>query len=111
MREKQNLLFRGFLKYDCIEEKIVKKVSFGDTHTAGEVYYQQRDGSDPLKCEDDGYVMTLVHDWATDTSSFAMWDAQTLEPVVGAELNQRAPNGFHGTFVQGLPNNDKSNLC
>lgn len=101
-REKDNIFMTGFLKYDCWEHKIVKKVSFGDTHTGGEVFFQQRDGSDPLQCEDDGYVMTLVHDWMKNESQFVMWDAQTLEPVVGAELGQRAPNGFHGLFIEGL---------
>ena len=51
-----------------MEDKIVKTVNFGETHTGGEIYYQQRDGSDPSKDEDDGYLMTTIHNWKTDKS-------------------------------------------
>ena len=81
------------------EDKIVKMVSLGDTHTGGEVYYQQRDGSDPNVDEDDGYLMTFVYDWNANVSQFVMWDAKSLEVVVQADLAQRVPNGFHSTFV------------
>ena len=38
--ETDNQFFTGFLKFDMQEDKIVKMISFGDTHTGGEVYYQ-----------------------------------------------------------------------
>ena len=97
--EIENVYFTGFIKFDQQEDKVVKQVSFGETHTGGELYYQQRDGSDPSKNEDDGYLMTTVHNWKTDKSQFVMWDAKTLQVVVKANLATRVPNGFHSTFV------------
>lgn len=84
--ELDDMLYTGFIKYDTKEEKIVKIVPFGEHCVGAEVYYQQRDGSDPLKDEDDGYVMTAVHDWKNNKSHFVMWDAKTLEPVLNARM-------------------------
>jgi len=77
-------------------EKVIKTVSFGDTKTAGEVFFRKKDNA---TSEDDGYVMTFVYDWATKESSFVMWDAKTLEVCVEAPLKDRVPHGFHGLFV------------
>ena len=33
------MLFAGFLKLDMKEEKVVKTVKFGESKTAGEVYF------------------------------------------------------------------------
>lgn len=97
--EKDNSGLTGFIKFDQLTDKIVQKVSYGETHSGGELYYQQRDGSDPLKDEDDGYLMTYVHNWKTNKTDFALWDAKTLKTTFRAELDTRVPNGFHGTFV------------
>lgn len=43
-------------------------MSFGPNHSAGEVYFEPRDGVDPIAEEDDGYVMTVVHDWKANKS-------------------------------------------
>jgi carotenoid cleavage dioxygenase-like enzyme len=80
--ERDNFSHTGFIKYDVQEEKVVGKVSFGETHTGDEVFYHQRDGFYPVKKEDDGYLMTTIYNWKTNQSEFAMWDAKTLEPVV-----------------------------
>lgn len=93
---KDSIFYAGFLKLDMKSEKITKTVSFGETKTAGEVFFQKRDNA---KSEDDGYVMTFVYDWAKKESSFVMWDAQTLEVKVDAPLKDRVPHGFHGLFV------------
>ena len=94
-----NVFLNGVIKFDMQEDKVVKQLTLGDTHTGGELYYQQRDGSDPSLDEDDGYLMTFVYDWSTDQSQFVMWDAKTMECVLKADLGVRVPNGFHGTFV------------
>ena len=57
-----DLFLQGFIKYDLIEEKVVAKVHFGPTKSGGEVFYQQRDNTDPLTDEDNGYLMTAVFD-------------------------------------------------
>jgi len=50
--------------------------------------------------EDDGYLMTYVHDAATNTSRFVVLDAKTMdnEPVASIEL-PRVPSGFHGSWI------------
>jgi carotenoid cleavage dioxygenase-like enzyme len=94
----ENLYFAGFAKYDLEEEKIIKKLDFGPTRTAGEVFFSPRDNATE---EDDGYCMSFVHDWATGKTEFVMWDAKTMDetPVLRAETKVRVPNGFHTFFV------------
>ena len=55
----------------------------------------------PDAAEDDGYVMTLVYDSATDRSDLVILHAQdfTGEPVAIVHLPQRVPFGFHGNWV------------
>ncbi|GLT81922.1 hypothetical protein SLE2022_003450 [Rubroshorea leprosula] len=50
--------------------------------------------------EDDGYLMTFVHDEKIDESRFVLMDAKSLDLSVLAEvrLPRRIPYGFHGIF-------------
>ena len=50
--------------------------------------------------EDDGYLMTFVHDADSDTSRFVIMDASTMDatPVASVEL-PRVPSGFRGSWV------------
>jgi len=93
--------FEGVYKYDLQEEKLVKKIKFGQNKTGGEVFFQKKD-PEFAKSEDDGYLMSFVYDWVTNKSSFMMWDAKTMDeiPVTEAEIKTRVPNGFHTAFVQ-----------
>ena len=56
--------------------------------------------SESPKTEDDGYLMTYLYDAESDTSRFAIMDAETMDdsPVASVEL-PRIPNGFHGSWV------------
>ncbi len=51
--------------------------------------------------EDDGYVMTYIHDKTTGTSSFVILAGQDIAgpPVAVVQLPQRVPHGFHGSWV------------
>ena len=51
--------------------------------------------------EDDGYVMTIVHDTATEKSRLIIIDAQnfTGPPLATIHLPQRVPYGAHGSWV------------
>jgi carotenoid cleavage dioxygenase len=51
--------------------------------------------------EDDGWLMTLVYDGATDRSDLVVLAAQdfTADPVARVHLPQRVPAGFHGNWV------------
>ena len=82
-------------------EKILGRIDFGETKAAGEVFYHRKDNSDPFVDEDNGYLMSFVHDYKTEKSEFVMWDAKTMdnEPVLRAGCETRVPNGFHTFFV------------
>ncbi len=50
--------------------------------------------------EDEGHLMTYVHDVSTGVSSFVILDAHDLgaSPVAVIPLPQRVPQGFHGSW-------------
>lgn len=74
----ENVFFEGVLKYDLFKEDIVGRINFGETKSAGEIFYHKKDNADPSKQEDDGYLMSFVYDWKTDQSEFVMWDAHSM---------------------------------
>jgi len=72
-------------------------LDLGRGRTPGEPVFVPADGA---KNEDDGYLMTFVHNAATDTSAFVIHDARTMDrsPIASVEL-PRIPSGFHGSWV------------
>lgn len=86
----------AILKYDR-ETGERTSIELGAGQTPGEaVFVPAADGA----AEDDGYLMTYVHDAATDTSSMAIFDAKDMatEPIAQVHL-PRVPFGFHGSWV------------
>jgi carotenoid cleavage dioxygenase len=57
--------------------------------------------SSPNGAEDQGYVMTIVHDTATEKSRLVIIDAQNFSapPLATIHLPQRVPYGAHGNWV------------
>ena len=51
--------------------------------------------------EDDGWVMTYIHNGLTDTSDVVILDAHDFagEPIATIHLPQRVPFGFHGSWI------------
>ncbi|XP_066159724.1 carotenoid 9,10(9',10')-cleavage dioxygenase 1 isoform X2 [Oryza sativa Japonica Group] len=51
--------------------------------------------------EDDGWIISFVHDEEINTSQAHVIDAQRFEngPIAKITLPQRVPYGFHGTFI------------
>ncbi|XP_016201356.1 probable carotenoid cleavage dioxygenase 4, chloroplastic [Arachis ipaensis] len=75
---------------------------FGDGCYAGEPFFVARDPENPEAEEDDGYVVTYVHDERKGESRFLVMDAKSpeLEVVAAVRLPRRVPYGFHGLFVR-----------
>ncbi|KAL3844404.1 hypothetical protein ACJIZ3_001807 [Penstemon smallii] len=74
---------------------------YGPYCYGGEPFFVPRQPDNPAAEEDDGYLMTYVHNECTEESTFIVMDAKSpnLEIVAAVRLPQRVPYGFHGIFV------------
>ncbi len=71
----------------------------GAGRAAGEPVFVARNGGTD---EDDGWLVTFVHDLAAGSAEFVVMDAQDFdrtEYVARVPLPQRVPFGFHGNWV------------
>jgi carotenoid cleavage dioxygenase len=73
---------------------------FGPGRASGEAVFVPR-SDDAAAAEDDGWLLSLVYDAASDTSELAILDAQDFAgpPVATVALPQRVPFGFHGNWL------------
>ncbi|WP_375494336.1 carotenoid oxygenase family protein [uncultured Nostoc sp.] len=90
-------LFEGIIKYDFSSGKS-QTHNFGQGRYGGEAVFAPRPGA---TAEDDGWLITFVHDEGEDTSELVVVNAQdvTTEPVARVIIPQRVPYGFHGIWV------------
>ncbi|KAL7153378.1 hypothetical protein ABFS83_04G164700 [Erythranthe nasuta] len=67
----------------------------------GEPYFVAREPDNPAAEEDDGYLVTYMHDENANESWFLVMDAKSpnLEIVAKVRMPGRVPYGFHGLFV------------
>eukprot|EP00172_Hildenbrandia_rubra_P002286 Plantae.Rhodophyta-Hildenbrandia_rubra.ctg30243.p1 GENE.Plantae.Rhodophyta-Hildenbrandia_rubra.ctg30243~~Plantae.Rhodophyta-Hildenbrandia_rubra.ctg30243.p1 ORF type:complete len:361 (-),score=71.52 Plantae.Rhodophyta-Hildenbrandia_rubra.ctg30243:568-1650(-) len=100
----------GIVKYDLKERKKVAEIRFAGAEkhiaTGGECQFIPRENA---ISEDDGYLMTLVHDWTLNRSELRIYDAKTMNinPVASIVMEgQRIPSGFHTIFI---PENELNN--
>jgi carotenoid cleavage dioxygenase len=86
----------AILKYDR-ERDVRTTLELGRGQSPGEpVFVPAHNGKE----EDDGYLMTFVHDAASDTSRFVVMDARTMDPTPVASVDlPRVPGGFHGSWI------------
>ncbi|XP_024980367.1 probable carotenoid cleavage dioxygenase 4, chloroplastic [Cynara cardunculus var. scolymus] len=84
------------------QECIVACRMFGSGYFGGEPFFVAKELDNPDADEDDGYIVSLVHNENTDESRFLVMDAKspTLEIVCVVKLPHRVPYGFHGLFVK-----------
>ena len=70
----------------------------GKGELAGEPVFVAAEGATN---DDDGYLMTYVHDEGTDTSHLTILDASNIEadPIAEVHLPRRIPTGFHGSWI------------
>ncbi|KAL0327699.1 UNVERIFIED_CONTAM: putative carotenoid cleavage dioxygenase 4, chloroplastic [Sesamum angustifolium] len=67
----------------------------------GEPFFVAREPNDPAADEDDGYLITYIHEENGEGAKFLVMDAKspTLEIIATVKLPRRVPYGFHGIFV------------
>lgn len=89
--------FDAVAKYDH-QRGSVDTYVYGPGHTTGEVVFAaDPDGS----AEDDGWLLSFVHDATTDASDLVVLDARApaAGPVATVRLPRRVPFGFHGSWM------------
>ncbi|XP_073054019.1 9-cis-epoxycarotenoid dioxygenase NCED2, chloroplastic-like [Primulina eburnea] len=86
----------GFAKVDLYTGKVEKSI-YGDCKYGGEPFFVPNDTNSER--EDDGYILTFVHDENAWESELQIINAMTLELEACVKLPSTVPYGFHGTFV------------
>ncbi|KAL6533671.1 ccd4,nced4 [Orobanche hederae] len=95
----------GIVKLDLslpqADREVANKI-YGSGCYGGEPYFVPREPDNPDADEDDGYLVTYMHDENTEKSKFIVMDARTpnLDIVAEVILPGRVPYGFHGLFVK-----------
>ncbi|KAJ9707713.1 hypothetical protein PVL29_002662 [Vitis rotundifolia] len=96
----------GVVKLDVSQterkECIVGSRMYGSGCYGGEPFFVAREPDNPEAEEDDGYIVSYVHDEKSGESKFLVTDAKTpnLDIVAAVRLPRRVPYGFHGLFVR-----------
>ncbi|KAL0407960.1 UNVERIFIED_CONTAM: putative carotenoid cleavage dioxygenase 4, chloroplastic [Sesamum radiatum] len=74
---------------------------YGPGWCGGEPFFVARKPNDPTADEDDGYLITYVHNENVGESKFLVMDAKspTLDIVAVVKLPCWIPCGFHGIFL------------
>ena len=89
------------VKYD-LETGASRAHEFGAGRRPGEAVMVP---AGPDAGEDEGYVLSLVHDAARDASELVVLDASRFDaaPIARVALPQRVPFGFHGNWLPDAP--------
>ena len=90
-------LANGLLKYDLLRGTS-QVHDYGPNRNGGEAVFVPRPGA---RDEDDGVLLSLVHDEPEARSELLVIDARdfTAAPVARVLLPQRVPYGFHGLWI------------
>ncbi|MBK7976951.1 MAG: carotenoid oxygenase family protein [Deltaproteobacteria bacterium] len=98
--ESSELLFDGVIQYDT-ERGTSAHHRWGAGRFGGEVVFAPRSGATD---ENDGWLVTFVHDTHTELSELVVLDARDVgaaKPVARLHIPQRVPIGFHAWWVRG----------
>ena len=92
--------FDALMKYD-LRDGSYKRYDYGSKCCGSETHFAPRIGSDFDMDEDDGYLITYVHDGNTWTSRCLIFDAKDIEkgPVAVVKMPRRFHVGFHAFTV------------
>jgi carotenoid cleavage dioxygenase len=90
-------LSEGLLKYDLQTGRSELHLH-GKNRSGGEGVFVPRPGA---KAEDDGWLLTFVHDEGSGESELVVIDAASFtdQPVARVKMPRRVPFGFHGAWV------------
>ena len=90
--------FGGLLQTD-FRSGSSKLQDFGGRKNPSEPSFIPAAGADPTS--DAGYVVSYVHDDATNKTEFVILDATNFDgdPIARVKLPQRVPYGFHGSWM------------
>nr|GMD09218.1 probable 9-cis-epoxycarotenoid dioxygenase NCED5, chloroplastic [Ipomoea batatas] len=86
----------GLAKVDLSTGEM-KKFMYGDGKYGGEPFFLPRNRNSEK--EDDGHILSFVHDEKTWKSELQIVNAFNLELLATVKLPSRVPYGFHGTFI------------
>ncbi|KAJ7948868.1 9-cis-epoxycarotenoid dioxygenase [Quillaja saponaria] len=86
----------GFAKVDLSTGEVQKYI-YGEQRFGGEPLFLPRDPNSEK--EDDGHILTFVHDEKEWKSELLIVNAMTLKLEASIKLPSRVPYGFHGTFI------------
>ncbi|KAL0312341.1 UNVERIFIED_CONTAM: putative carotenoid cleavage dioxygenase 4, chloroplastic [Sesamum radiatum] len=99
---------RGVMKFDVSRlsadggDCTVASRLYGPGWYGGEACFVPREPDNPAAEEDDGFLVTYVHNEESEESWFVVMNAKspTLDIVARVRLPGRVPYGFHGLFVR-----------
>jgi len=93
-----DFLFDAIVKYDT-EKRQTERYGFGEGRWGSEAPFAPRPGA---VAEDDGYLVSFVHDEAMGTSEVVILDAADVAagPIGRVLLPVRVPIGFHALWVR-----------
>ncbi|KAE9596840.1 hypothetical protein Lal_00007353 [Lupinus albus] len=88
----------GVVKLDVSKGEVGCRM-YGEGCYGGEPFFVAKDEGEE---EDDGYLVSYVHDEKKGESKFIVMDAKSpeLDVVAAVKLPRRVPYGFHGLFVR-----------
>ncbi|GAV60874.1 RPE65 domain-containing protein [Cephalotus follicularis] len=89
----------GFAKVDLSTGEVNKYI-YGEERYGGEPLFLPTDPNSEK--EDQGYILTFVHDEKQWKSELQIVNAITLQLEATIQLPSRVPYGFHGTFINAM---------
>ncbi|XVF47039.1 hypothetical protein PTKIN_Ptkin03bG0077100 [Pterospermum kingtungense] len=91
----------GVVKIDLEMEREVGRRFYGPGCFGGEPLFERRNPEDTMADEDDGYLLSYVHNEKTNESKLLVMDAKSpaLDIVAEVRIPRRVPYGFHGLFL------------
>jgi carotenoid cleavage dioxygenase-like enzyme len=94
--------FDALFKYDLADGSY-QRYDYGKGVCGSETWFAPRAGADFTSEEDDGYLVTFVHDSTNWTSRCLVFDARNIEkgPLAVIRMPRRINIGFHATWVRG----------